>query len=172
LQQTDVKEALKEWMDEGGMDLWRGVQLVHSAVDSSWNVAQSMERFEALKKEIWLELNEEQTALEQVRILNHVFFSLRNRWRVLDDLPHVPLEALPSGVLQEQKKGNPYRVGCAVPRGGASARNSAARREFAQPLHTWLTATWPMSDEPTSDQRPIWNTVLHQSVQPRLCHRG
>ena len=67
LQQTDVKEALKEWMDEGGMDLWRGVQLVHSAVDSSWNVTQSNELFESLKKEIWLELDEEQTALEQVR---------------------------------------------------------------------------------------------------------
>jgi hypothetical protein len=109
LQQTDVKEALRAWMDEGGMDLWKGVELVHSAVDSSWNVAQSNGLFEALKKEIWLELNEEQTALEQVRILNHVFFSLHNMESVRR-LPHVPMEALPSGVLQE-KKGNPIGLG-------------------------------------------------------------
>ena len=109
LQQTDVKEALRALMDEGGMDLWKGVELVHSAVDSSWNVAQSNGLFEALKKEIWLELNEEQTALEQVRILNHVFFSLHHMESVRR-LPHVPMEALPSGVLQE-KKGNPIGLG-------------------------------------------------------------
>ena len=109
LQQTDVKEALADWMDLGGTDLWKGVQLVHSALDPTWNMAESMERFEALKKEIWLEMNEEQTALEQVRILNHVFFSLR-AMESARRLPHVPMEALPSGVL-EQKKGNPIGLG-------------------------------------------------------------
>jgi hypothetical protein len=83
LQQTDVKDALADWMDLGGTDLWKGVQLVHSALDPTWNVAESMERFEALKKEVWLEMNEEQTALEQVRILNHVFL-VCVRWRALD----------------------------------------------------------------------------------------
>jgi hypothetical protein len=104
-----VKDALADWMDLGGTDLWKGVQLVHSALDPTWNVAESMERFEALKKEIWLEMNEEQTALEQVRILNHVFFSLRSM-ESARRLPHVPMEALPSGVL-EQKKGNPIGLG-------------------------------------------------------------
>ena len=109
LQQTDVKEALRAWMDEGGMDLWKGVQLVHAAADGGWNHSESNDRFEALKKEVWLELNEEQTALEQVRILNHVFFSLHEMESVRR-LPHVPLEALPSGVLME-KKGNPIGLG-------------------------------------------------------------
>ena len=109
LQQTDVKEALRSWMDDGGMDLWKGVELVHAASDSTWNHAESNERFEALKKEVWLELNEEQTALEQVRILNHVFFSL-HQMEGVRRLPHVPMEALPSGVLKD-KKGNPIGLG-------------------------------------------------------------
>ena len=76
LQQSDVRAELDAWMACGGDDLWGGIQLVQRAVDPAWQVAESNYAFESLKKEVWLELNEELTALEQVRILNHIFFSV------------------------------------------------------------------------------------------------
>ena len=109
LQQSDIREELEAWMECGGQDIWAGAQLVQRAVDPAWQVAESNYAFESLKKEVWLELNEELTALEQVRILNHIFFSVHEFegvWRI----PHVPSEALPTGVL-EGKKGNPVGLG-------------------------------------------------------------
>ena len=76
LQQSDIREELEAWMECGGQDIWAAAQLVQRVVDSAWQVAESNYAFESLKKEVWLELNEELTALEQVRILNHIFLSL------------------------------------------------------------------------------------------------
>jgi len=109
LQQSDIRAELADWMREGGRNLWTGIQLVQRAVDPAWPIADTNYAFESLKKEIWLELNEELTALEQVRILNHIFFSVHHMEGVRR-LPHVPLEALPTGVLTEGK-GNPLGLG-------------------------------------------------------------
>jgi regulator of sirC expression with transglutaminase-like and TPR domain len=109
LQQSDVRAELDAWMACGGDDLWGGIQLVQRAVDPAWQVAESNYAFESLKKEVWLELNEELTALEQVRILNHIFFSV-HEYEGVRRIPHVPAEALPTGVLAG-KKGNPVGLG-------------------------------------------------------------
>lgn len=109
LQQSDIREELALWMESGGENLWEGVQLVHRSIDPAWGLADSNYAFEALKKEVWLELNEELTALEQVRIMNHIFFSV-HQLEGVRRLPHLPSEALPSGVLKE-KKGNPIGMG-------------------------------------------------------------
>ena len=109
LQQSDIREELALWMESGGEDLWEGVQLVHRSIDPAWGLADSNFAFESLRKEVWLELNEELTALEQVRILNHIFFSV-HQFEGERRLPHLPMEALPSGVLKD-KKGNPIGMG-------------------------------------------------------------
>ncbi|MAI22631.1 MAG: hypothetical protein CL828_01110 [Crocinitomicaceae bacterium] len=109
LQQSDIREELVAWMECGGQNTWAGAQLVQRAVDPAWQVAESNYAFESLKKEVWLELNEELTALEQVRILNHIFFSVHG-FEGERRIPHVPSEALPTGVLNG-KKGNPVGLG-------------------------------------------------------------
>lgn len=109
LMQSDIREELALWMEEGGRDLWSGILLVQRAVYPEWSIADSNFAFEALKKEVWLELNEELTALEQVRILNHIFFSA-HQMEGVRRLPHQAAEAIPSGVLHS-KKGNPLGLG-------------------------------------------------------------
>lgn len=109
LQQSDIKAELGDWLSEGGRNLWEGIQLVQRAVDPVWPIANSNYAFESLKREVWLELNDELTALEQVRIMNHIFFSVHEMEGVRR-LPHVPQEALPTGVLSA-KKGNPIGLG-------------------------------------------------------------
>ena len=74
LQQSDIREELALWMESGGENLWEGVQLVHRSIDPAWGLADSNYAFEALKKEVWLELNDELISLELVRIMNHIFF--------------------------------------------------------------------------------------------------
>jgi len=65
--------------------------------------------FKQLRRDVWLELNEELTALEQIRILNHVLFS---NW----GFSGIPLSAqqakhaLPASVLSE-RSGGPLGLG-------------------------------------------------------------
>lgn len=109
LQQTDIQFDLIQWMERGGRNLWEGIQLVQRAVNPLWDEKECNRAFELLKREVWLELNDELTALEQIRILNHVFYSI-HQMQGVRRLPHVPEEALPSSVLMT-KKGNPIGLG-------------------------------------------------------------
>lgn len=109
LQQTDIQLDLVQWMEKGGRNLWEGIQLVQRAASPLWDEKKSNREFELLKREVWLELNDELTALEQIRILNHVFFSI-HQMQGVRRLPHAPEEALPSSVLLT-KKGNPIGLG-------------------------------------------------------------
>ena len=51
-----------------------GALWVHKAADPLLNMDGVREAYAKLKRDVWLELNEEFTALEQVRILNHILF--------------------------------------------------------------------------------------------------
>ena len=109
LQQSDIREELEAWMECGGQDIWAGAQLVQRAVDPAWQVAESNYAFESLKKEVWLELNEELTALEQVRILNHVLYDIEGFTNAKSGQPD-PKQALLGEVMAECK-GNPLGLG-------------------------------------------------------------
>tara|TARA_B110000285_G_C15085156_1_gene595780 strand:+ start:506 stop:1429 length:924 start_codon:yes stop_codon:yes gene_type:complete len=109
LQRTDIKSAVNEWKSSNVPSLWEGVLLVQKATYPELDLDAARLDFEQLKRDVWLELNDELTALEQVRILNHMFFSMRGIESVRR-MPHVAFDALPSYVLKE-KKGNPLGMG-------------------------------------------------------------
>ncbi|HBS20538.1 MAG TPA: hypothetical protein DEA66_06800, partial [Flavobacteriales bacterium] len=65
--------------------------------------------YKKLKRNVWLELNEELTALEQVRILNHVLYDIEGFTNAKSGQPE-PKRALLGEVMAECK-GNPLGLG-------------------------------------------------------------
>lgn len=109
LQRTDTKSAVKDWKNSETPSLWEGVLLVQRATYPEIDLEAARQDFDQLKRDVWLELNDELTALEQVRILNHMLYSVRGIESVRR-VPHLASDALPSWVLKE-KKGNPLGLG-------------------------------------------------------------
>ena len=70
-----VKSGLHDWFKQGAQNIIEGALWIHKAADPLIDIEVVKSQYEKLKRDVWLELNEELTALEQVRILNHVLFS-------------------------------------------------------------------------------------------------
>jgi len=64
---------------------------------------------ETIKRDVWLELNDYQTAFEQVKIFNYVFFEV-HRFEVLPSA-QVALKHLNVAHVLETKQGNPLIIG-------------------------------------------------------------
>ncbi len=61
-----------------------------------------------IRKDIWLEMNDNLTALEQVKVFNHVFFDIHSFKGNIDDY-HSPENSLLDRVL-ERRTGNPLSI--------------------------------------------------------------
>lgn len=109
LQRTDTKSAVEEWKRLDTPSLWEGILLVQKATYPEMDLDAARQDFEQLKRDVWLELNDELTALEQIRIINHMLFSMRGIESVRR-MPNTAFDALPSFVLKE-KKASPLGLG-------------------------------------------------------------
>lgn len=76
IQVNSTQRSLKKWADNGGKDLFKGAFFVakHQYTELSYDYYK--QKLEEIKKDIWLEINENLTALEKVRIINHVLFKI------------------------------------------------------------------------------------------------
>ena len=104
-----VHQGLRDWFDSGAESAIEGALWVHKAADPLLNMDEVREAYAKLKRDVWLELNEEFTALEQVRILNHILFDAEGYTNAKSGQPD-PKHALVGHVLGE-KKGNPLGLG-------------------------------------------------------------
>jgi regulator of sirC expression with transglutaminase-like and TPR domain len=104
-----IHSEIKEWINSGDknlLNIW--------FILSKWNYPNLQEEkvnstISSIKKEIWLEINENQTAFEKVKILNNVLF---NKFKFKGDNTtnyHSPLNSYLNTVL-ETKKGNPLSL--------------------------------------------------------------
>jgi regulator of sirC expression with transglutaminase-like and TPR domain len=104
-----VKNGLQDWFKEGAQDIIEGALWIHKAADPLIDIEEVNAQYEKLKRDVWLELNEELTALEQVRILNHVLFSAEGFTNAKSGHPD-PQDAL-IGDVMKLKSGNPLGLG-------------------------------------------------------------
>lgn len=66
-------------------------------------------QLEAIRKDIWLEMNDNLTALEQIKVFNHVFYNIHNFKGNIDDY-HNPENSFIHKVFQS-RIGNPLSLG-------------------------------------------------------------
>jgi regulator of sirC expression with transglutaminase-like and TPR domain len=78
LQFRDVKERIRKWLSSPEDDLLYGAWLVSKYQYPELKYEDLNDKINQLRKEIWLELNDSLTALEKVRIINHVLYDVHN----------------------------------------------------------------------------------------------
>lgn len=100
---------LMQWKAEGGKDLLRAWMDVTRYFYPGINDSFVYQTIEEIRKDVWLELNENLTALEQVKVFNHVFYDLNGFSGNIEDY-HNPDNSFVQKVL-ENRSGNPLSIG-------------------------------------------------------------
>lgn len=108
IQFNSATTILGKWVREGGQNLFEGAFLVakHQYPELSFDYYN--QKLEEIKRDVWLELNENLTALEKVRIINHVFFKIYGFSSNAANF-YAPQNNYINHVL-ETKKGNPITL--------------------------------------------------------------
>jgi regulator of sirC expression with transglutaminase-like and TPR domain len=108
IQFEKVLDALKDWKRNNQDDLWAGALLVARYQYPDLNTEKLDKLMQLVKQDVWLELNENLTALEKVRVINHIFFDV-HRFTGNTENYNSPENSFVNKVL-ENKKGNPLSL--------------------------------------------------------------
>ncbi|MEY3100751.1 MAG: hypothetical protein RIS63_1655 [Bacteroidota bacterium] len=108
IQFESVKAQLKIWLQAPDKDLLSGAIIIAKYQYPGLDAALLHERIQAIRRDIWLELNDHQTAFEQVKIFNRIFFGM-HRFRGESQNYHTPANSYINTVL-ESRKGNPLSL--------------------------------------------------------------
>jgi regulator of sirC expression with transglutaminase-like and TPR domain len=105
----DVCRKLVNWARLGGQNLLTGSLLVAKYQFPEMDEEKVKNHINQIKQDVWIELNENLTALEKVKIINHILYDVHgfdgNRKNY-----HAPNNSYINCVL-ESKKGNPLSIG-------------------------------------------------------------
>ena len=101
-------EALKEWATTPEQNLLTGALLIAKYQYPDLNTDKIKRQIQQIRQDIWLELNDKLTALEQVKIINHILFEVHNFSGNTQNY-HAPQNSYINNVL-ESKKGNPLSL--------------------------------------------------------------
>lgn len=109
IQFSALKEQLKGWVQTGAKDIAYGAYLLakYQYPDLAWEGIS--ENLENIRNDVWLELNDNLTALEKIRVLNHVLFEV-HKFSSNNSNFYSPQNAY-LNLLFETKKGNPVSLG-------------------------------------------------------------
>lgn len=109
IQLNTLKSGMDNWKYDGGRDLLRGAHLVARFQYPELEIHQLNEKIEKIKKDIWLELNNELTALEKVKVINYFFYDIHKFDKSIKKA-HSPQLYLINHVL-DTGKGSPVMLG-------------------------------------------------------------
>ncbi len=108
IQVNSTHEMLKEWIRSGAGNLLKGVYLIARYQYPELNYEDLEKPLEKISRDVWLELNNNLTALEKVRILNHILFEVNGFGRNTKNF-YSPQNSFLNQVL-ETRKGNPISL--------------------------------------------------------------
>ncbi|MBI1221818.1 MAG: hypothetical protein GC180_04360 [Bacteroidetes bacterium] len=108
IQQDGVKEELKAWMESEDQDLFEGIVILSRFHFPNINKQEISNRIDKIKLDAWLEMHYDLTALEKVRILNHIFYDV-NGFKGNSEDYHSPSNSYIHTVL-DQRQGNPISL--------------------------------------------------------------
>lgn len=108
IQFSDIQRQLLEWSSSPDKDLLEGAILIAKYQYPGLDEIKIKESIQNLRKDIWLELNDNQTSFEKVKIFNRIFFDLYH-FNGDNKHYHSPVNSFINTVL-ESKKGNPLSL--------------------------------------------------------------
>jgi regulator of sirC expression with transglutaminase-like and TPR domain len=108
IQVDDLKVKLKGWKDSSTRDLLKGTIIISQFQFPDIDESAIETEIENIKKQVWLEINEDNTAFEIVKIFNHVLFDLLG-FKASKTNFHAPQNSYINSVLKN-KVGNPLSL--------------------------------------------------------------
>jgi regulator of sirC expression with transglutaminase-like and TPR domain len=108
IQFETLQRALKQWAKEDSEDLLKGVLIIARYQYPDLDENKVRKQLQQIKQDVWLELHEDLTALEKVKIINHILFEVHQFGGNITNY-HAPQNSFINNVL-ESKKGNPLML--------------------------------------------------------------
>lgn len=108
IQFDNVRVRLEEWIKKGGNDLLEGVLLINRYQYPDLDEDKIRKKLQQIKQDTWLELNENLTAFEQIKVVNHILFDVHG-FSGNKKSYHAPQNSYLNNVL-ESSKGNPLSI--------------------------------------------------------------
>jgi regulator of sirC expression with transglutaminase-like and TPR domain len=100
---------LYQWAHTGHRDLFKGFYLISNHHHPDLDQEKILKQILQIKQDIWLELNDNLTSLEKVKVMNHIIFDI---YRFAGDKGHaVNPQCLHLDTLLELKKGTSLTLG-------------------------------------------------------------
>lgn len=109
IQLRNLKAELVNWKENNRLDLLEGFYLVSKYQYPDLNYDKQKEQVTRIEKDIWLELNSNLTALEKIKVINHVLFDI-NRFTGNKTNIDAPQNLFLNNLL-ETRKGNHLSLG-------------------------------------------------------------
>ncbi len=79
IKKNKIKTDLKDWsLHSSGYNLLDGLFIISQFQYPDYDFNPTKKFIDAIKKDIWLELNDDLTALEKIKIINHILFDIYN----------------------------------------------------------------------------------------------
>ena len=76
IQFSTVKNDLQLWYQGGAFDLLQGILIVNRYQYPDLDEQKVINQVEAIKRDIWLQMMNEASPVEQIKLMNHVFYSI------------------------------------------------------------------------------------------------
>lgn len=109
IQQETLFHELNNWANFGQTDLAAGCYLVSKFHYPTLKQETITTAFARLRIDVWLELNDELTALEKIKVLNHILFAVRKFKGVINEDSNPRLTLI--NMLLENHKGDAISLG-------------------------------------------------------------
>jgi regulator of sirC expression with transglutaminase-like and TPR domain len=103
-----LQKALKYWAEHEQEDLFKGICLIARYQYPDLDENKLKKQIQQLKQDVWLEIHDDLTALEKVKIINHILFEVHQFSGNITNY-HAPQNSFINVVL-ETKKGNPVML--------------------------------------------------------------
>ncbi|GAA4098268.1 transglutaminase-like domain-containing protein [Mucilaginibacter panaciglaebae] len=71
-----LKNDLKLWYQGGAFDLLQGILIINRYQYPDLDEQKIINQIEAIKRDIWIQMNNEASPVEQVKLINHVFYHM------------------------------------------------------------------------------------------------
>lgn len=108
IQLSEISKDLQKWISSPTKDLLTGALIISRYQYPNLVEDDIRRKIQAIRKDIWLELSDDQTAYEKVRIFNKIFYGKHGFSGNSKDY-HSPLNSCINTVVQT-KKGNPLSL--------------------------------------------------------------
>lgn len=103
-----LQNALKNWAENEQDDLFKGCCIIARYQYPDLDENKLKKQLHQIKQDVWLELHDDLTAIEKVKIINHILFEVHQFGGNITNY-HAPQNSFINVVL-ETKKGNPVML--------------------------------------------------------------